>query len=158
MKKDTRRLALGLALGLVPLLLTGMLVLSRAAAEGNAEQASPDGSRQELRQLIQARHDAALRLLDAEEKKLREGRATLENVCEASRRVRDSALELEPGAEGRLAALTNYLAATRRLEESINRVVAKGHAPVFQKDLARYLRLDAEIAVRRATQPGTKTP
>jgi hypothetical protein len=71
------------------------------------------------------------------------------NVYEAARRVRDSAMELTAEPAEQLTALTKYLAVTKRVEESMNRVVEKGVAPSSDRELARYLRLDAEIALLR---------
>ena len=64
--------------------------------------------------------------------------------------MKDSAVELPVGAEERLGALTNYVALTRRLEESLNRATEHGAAPPSERESARYLRLDAEIMLLRA--------
>jgi len=78
------------------------------------------------------------------------------NLYEASCRLRDSAIELSSKPEEQLEALRNHLAVTRRLEESVNKAVETGVAPVLDKDFARYLRLDAEIALLRAKRQATR--
>jgi hypothetical protein len=108
------------------------------------------GTREELRGLLKARYETASRLLDLEEKRLREGVTTLGHVCEAARWLRDSAVELPGITQERLTALTNYVALTRRLEESINRAEQNGAAAPVDKESARYLRLDAEVTLVRA--------
>jgi hypothetical protein len=112
--------------------------------------AAEQGGREELNQLLNARYQTAKNLLDLEEKRLREGVTTLGRVCEAARWVRDSAVELPVSAEERLAALTNYVALARRLEESVSRATDQGAAPPSERASARYLRLDAEIMLLRA--------
>jgi outer membrane protein TolC len=112
--------------------------------------AARQGGREELSQLLQARYQAAKTLLDLEEKRLREGVTTLTRVCEAARWVRDSAVELPVSAQERLAALTNYVALTRRLEANVDRAAERGAAPPSDREAARYLRLDAEITLLRA--------
>jgi hypothetical protein len=126
-----------------------MVTLSRAAGGGPPAKPSPPEADRELRRLIEARYDVARKLLAIEEDKLKQGAAPLASVCEATRRLRDAALELADNPEAQLAALTNHLAATRRLEESASRAVENGAAPVSDKELARYMRLDAEISLLR---------
>jgi hypothetical protein len=77
------------------------------------------------------------------------------SVYEAARRLRDSAMELTAERAEQLAALTKYLAITRRLEEEMGRVVEKGAAPASDRELARYLRLDAEIVLLRVKLQGS---
>lgn len=112
--------------------------------------AAEQGGWQELDQLLKARYETAKALLDLEERRLREGVTTLGHACEAARWVRDSAVELPVSSQERLAALTNYVALTHRLEESVNRAADRGAAPASDKESARYLRLDAEIMLLRA--------
>jgi hypothetical protein len=132
------------------LIFMAAVVLAMAAPAGPTQRpAQPQENSGELSRLLTARYETARRLLEIEEALLKDGRATLFTICEAARRVRDSALELSSGAEARRAALTNYLAVTRRLEESVSRVVESGRAPTSDKELALYLRLDAEIALLR---------
>ncbi len=129
----------------------GVLYSGRSPAPELVPQATAAerGGRQELDRLLQARYETARSLLDLEEKRLREGVATLGRVCEAARWVRDSAIELPMSAEERLAALTNYVALTRRLEESVDRATAKGAMSTSDRHRARYVRLDAEVIVLR---------
>jgi hypothetical protein len=117
------------------------LVLQATAAE--------PGGRQELDRLLKARYETARNLLDLEEKRLREGVTTLWRACDAARWVRDSAVELPVGAQARLAAVTNYVALVRRLEEGVDRATAKGMLPQSDRERVRYLRLDAEIVLLR---------
>jgi hypothetical protein len=70
--------------------------------------------------------------------------------------VRDSAVELPVGAQERLAALTNYVAVSHRLEESVEQSAAKGALGPADKEWARYNRLDAEITLLRAELRGNK--
>ncbi|MFO1500876.1 MAG: hypothetical protein U1G07_21225 [Verrucomicrobiota bacterium] len=102
--------------------------------------------------LLQARYETAARLLDMEEKRLKQGGTTLAHVCEAARRVRDSAIELQVPREEQLRALSNYLAVTRDLETNVQRAFDNGVAPAADRESARYLRLDAEIALLRTQQ------
>ncbi len=111
--------------------------------------AAERGGRQELDRLLKARYETAQSLLDLEEQRLREGVTTLRHVCDAARWVRDSAVELPVSTEARLAALTNYVALTRRLEESVDQATVKGAMPPSERERARYLRLDAEVLVLR---------
>ncbi len=107
------------------------------------------GGRPELDRLLKARYETAKTLLDLEENRLREGVTTLGHVYDAARWVRDSAVELPVSAQERLAALTNYVAVTRRLEASVDRATAQGMAPPSDREWARYVRLDAEIMLLR---------
>ena len=111
--------------------------------------AAERGAREELDQLLKARYETAKSLLDLEEKRLREGVTTIGRVCDAARWVRDSAVELPVSAQERLAALTNYVAVTRRLEASVDNATAQGAAPPSDRERARYIRLDAEIMLLR---------
>jgi hypothetical protein len=111
--------------------------------------AAERGGREELDQLLKARYETAKSLLDLEEKRLREGVTTIGRVCDAARWVRDSAVELPVSAQERLAALTNYVAVTRRLEASVDKATAQGAAPPSDRERARYIRLDAEIMLLR---------
>ena len=126
-----------------------MVIASRAAETPPSINPSEHATAGELHQLLKARYDIAANLLESEEKRLNEGRSTLMSVYEAARRVRDSAMELTAEPAEQHAALTKYLAVTRRLEESMNRMVEKGVAPSSDGELARFLRLDAEIALLR---------
>jgi len=111
--------------------------------------AAEPGARQELDRLLQARYETAKDLLDLEEKSMREGVTTLWRACDAARWVRDSAVELPVGVQERLAALTNYVALVRRLEEGVARATAKGMLPQSDRERVRYLRLDAEVVLLR---------
>jgi len=115
-----------------------------------AEHVSP----QELDQLLTLRYQTAKALLDMEEKRLHEGVTTIGRVCEVARWVRDSAVELPAAAQARMAALTNYVALTRRLEASVESATKHGAAPPADRESARYLRLDAEIMLLRTTSRG----
>ena len=111
--------------------------------------AAERGGREELDLLLKARYETAKSLLDLEEKRLREGVTTIGRVCDATRWVRDSALELPVSAQERLAALTNYVAVTRRLEASVDKATAQGVVPPSDREWSRYVRLDAEIMLLR---------
>ena len=111
--------------------------------------AAERGGREELDQLLKARYETAKSLLDLEEKRLREGVTTLGRVCDAARWVKDSALELPVSARERMGALTNYLAVTRRLEENADHAAAQGALAPADQERARYIRLDAEVALLR---------
>lgn len=104
----------------------------------------------QLAQLLKERYETGASLLQTEEKRLHQGVTTLARVCEVSRWVRDSAVEL-PGEMGeRLAALTNYVELTKRLEDSLHRALEVGAAAPADILAARYLRLDAEVTLLRA--------
>ncbi len=111
--------------------------------------AAERGGQQELDRLLKARYETAKTLLNLEEKRLREGVTTLGRVCDAARWVKDSALELPVNAQERMGALTNYLAVTRRLEESADHAAAQGVLPPADQERARYIRLDAEVTLLR---------
>ena len=111
--------------------------------------AAERGGRQELDRLLKARYETAKTLLGLEEKRLREGVTTLGRVCDAARWVRDSAVELPVSAQERMGALTNYVAVTRRLEESADRAAARGALAPADQERARYIRLDAEVTLLR---------
>jgi hypothetical protein len=112
--------------------------------------AAQHGGQEELDQLLKKRYETAKALLDLEEKRLNEGVTTIQRVCETARWVRDSAIELPVAAQERLAALTNYVALTRRLEASVDSATTHGAAPPSDRESARYMRLDAEIMLLRA--------
>jgi hypothetical protein len=107
--------------------------------------AAERSEREELDQLLKARYQTAKSLLELEENRLREGVTTLGRVCDAARWVRDSAVELPVSTQERLAALTNYVGVTRRLEASTDRATARGALAPADRERARYVRLDAEI-------------
>jgi hypothetical protein len=149
MKTNVKRLTFGILFLLISIPIVWTVIASRAAETSPSINPSEHATAGELHQLLKARYDIAANLLDSEEKRLEDGRATLKSVYEAARRVRDSAMELTAEPAEQLAALTKYLAVTRRVEESMNRVVDQGVAPSSDRELARYLRLDAEIALLR---------
>jgi hypothetical protein len=147
MNKNIIRLGIGILFLLVSLSIAWIVTVGQAAETAQSAKQSEQATTGELHQLLKARYDIAASLLEIEEKRFNERRGTLLNVFEAARRVRDSAMELTGTPTERLAALTKYLAVTRRLEDSMNSVVEKGVAPSSDRELARYLRLDAEIAL-----------
>ena len=111
--------------------------------------AAERGGQQDMDRLLKARYETAKTLLNLEEKRLREGVTTLGRVCDAARWVKDSALELPVSARERMGALTNYLAVTRRLEENADHAAAQGALAPADQERARYIRLDAEVALLR---------
>ena len=117
----------------------------------------PQRAGADLAGLLKARYDSASRLSEIEEAKLEKGRSMQATVCEASRRVRDAGLEMSTSSEQRLDLLNTYLETTRRFERSVSNVVEKGFASASDKELAHYLRLDAEIALLKAGLAG-RTP
>ena len=155
MNTNVIRLNIGILALLASLPIAWIVTAGRAAETGQSAKQSEHATAGELRQLLTARYNIAASLLEIEEKRLNEGRSTLRSVYEAGRRVRDSAMELTGEPAERLAALTKYLAITHRLEDSMNRVVEKGVAPSSDRELARYLRLDAEIALLRVKLQGS---
>ena len=149
MNTNVIRLNIGILALLISLPIAWTVTAGRAAETTQSAKQTEPATAGELRQLLKARYDIAASLLESEEKRLNEGRATLRSVYEAARRVRDSAMELTAEPAEQFAALTKYLAITHRLEDSMNRVVETGAAPSSDRELARYLRLDAEIALLR---------
>jgi hypothetical protein len=150
MSAHSIRLNLGILFLLISLPVAWIATDGRAAeTTQNAKQPAPP-TVGELHQLLKARDAAAANLLDVEEKRLEQGKSSLMKVWEAARRVGDSARELTVEPAEQLKALTKYLAVTRRLEEETTKAVEMGAAPPSDKELARYLRLDAEIALLRA--------
>lgn len=111
--------------------------------------AAERGDRQELDRLLKARYETAKTLLSLEEKRLQQGVTTLGRVCDAARWVKDSAVELPVSTQERMEALTNYVAVTRRLEESVDQAAAKGAFAPADQERARYIRLDAEVTLLR---------
>lgn len=132
------------------LLASWIVTPSRAAGEAQTPRLPARETDGELQRLVEARYESARQLLAIEERRLKQGGSSLTSVSEASRRARDAALELNHKPEAQLAALTNHLAITRRLEESVSRAAENGAATSSDKELARYWRLDAEIALLRA--------
>ena len=154
MNTNVIRLNIAILLLLVSLPIAWIVTAGRAAETAQSAKQTEHGTARELHQLLKARCDIAASLLEIEEKRLNERRSTLMSVCEAARRVRDSAMELTSEPAEQFAALTKYLAIARRLEDTMNRVVEKGVAPSSDKELARYLRLDAEIVLLRVKLQG----
>jgi hypothetical protein len=129
----------------------GARLFDEAAARAFGQLMAAEPSTQhELNELLSARYQTASNLLQMEENRLRQGVTTLGRACEVARWTRDSAVELPTSANERLQALTNYLSLTRRLEESISRAVDSGMATPADRESARYLRLDAEVALLRS--------
>jgi hypothetical protein len=116
---------------------------------GSQAAAAELGDNEQVGALLRARYTAASRLLELEEQRLQQGVTTLGRVCEVARWGRDSVLELPVSAEERVAALTKFVALAQRLEESVDRAVERGAAAEVDRETARYLRLDAEIALLR---------
>jgi len=152
MNRNVTRPNVGIMLLLVSLPIAWLVTTGRAAETARNAKPLEQATAGELQQLLKARYDIAANLLDIEEKRLNEGKSTLRSVYEAARRVRDSAVELTGDRSEQIAALTKYLAVTRRLEDGVNKVVEAGAATPSDQELARYLRLDAEIALLRAKQ------
>lgn len=125
------------------------LVASRAAM-------AEIGPSEKLRTLLEARYASASKLLDLEERRLQQGVTTLGRVCEAARWVRDAAVELPAPVEERVAILSKYVELARRLEESVNRAVERGAVAEVDGETARYLRLDAEVALLRMRESGSR--
>ncbi len=154
MHPNLKRLSMGILFLLISLCVARVGTADRAADSTQSFTPSDHATPGELHQLLRARYDIAIRLLETEEKRFNKGVTTLINVYEAARRVRDSAIELPGDAADKLAALTQYLAVTRRLEDSMQRAVERGVSPSSDLELARYLRLDAEISLLRARSQG----
>ena len=146
MNTNVIRLNIGILALLVSLPIAWLVTAGRAAETANSAKQSEQTTAGELHQLLKARYEIAASLLEIEEKRLNEKRATLMSVYEAARRVRDSAMELTAEPAEQFAALTKY---------SMNRVVEKGAVPTSDRELARYLRLDAEIALLRVKLQGS---
>ena len=155
MNTNVIRLNVGMLCLLVALAIAWVVTAARAAETAQRPKQAEHATAGELGRLLKARYDFAASLLESEEKRLDQGRATMMSVYEAARRLRDSAMELTAERAEQLAALTKYLAITRRLEEEMNRVVEKGAAPASDRQLARYLRLDAEIVLLRVKLQGS---
>ena len=154
MNKNAIRLSVGTLFLLVSLTAAWIVTAGRAAETLQSAKQPKQATAEELHQLLRARYDIAAGLLEIEEKRLDQGKSTLMNVWEAARRVGDSAKDLTGAPAEQLTALTKYLAVTRRLEDGMNKVVERGAEPPSAKALARYLRLDAEIALLRMQLQG----
>jgi len=124
--------------------------IQSATRDQNATSKKQDVQDQ-LQQLLQSRYDSALKIFQIEESLVNSGRATLVNLCESARRVRDAALELNPAQKAQIEAHTQYLQVVRRFEESVNKSVGAGIMPQSDKEMARYMRYDAEIGLIKAT-------
>jgi hypothetical protein len=149
MNANARRLNIGILFILISLPAAWIVTGGRAAETAPSARQPSQPTLGELHQLLKARYAAATTLLEVEEKRLEQGKSSLMKVCEAARRVADSAKELTGDPAEQLNALSKYLAATRRLEEETDKAVKMGAAPPSDKELARYLRLDAEITLLR---------
>ncbi len=152
MSMNVIRLNIRILVLLVSLAIAWVVTAGRAAETPRSTKQPDHATAGELRRLLKARYEIAANLLEIEEKRLNEGKSTLRSVYEAARRVRDSAVELTGDRAEQIAALTKYLAVAHRLEDSVNKVVEVGAATPSDRELARYLRLDAEIALLRAKQ------
>jgi len=150
MSTNAIRLNIGILCILVLLPAAWIAAGSHAAEAAQSPKQPAPPTVGELHQLLKARYDAAASLLEIEEQMLETGKSSLKKVVEAARRVGDSARELTGEPAEQLKALTKYLAVTRRLEDETNKAVEAGAAPPSDRELARYLRLDAEIALLRA--------
>jgi hypothetical protein len=157
MNVNVMRLSIGIPCLLVSLSIAWIVTAGRAAESARSPKPSEQAITGELRQLLKARYDIAAGLLVAEEKRLERGNSTVTDVHQAACRVRDSALELMDEPAKQLAALTDCLAVARRLEDLVNHRVEKGTATMSDKELARYFRLDAEIALLRIKRQAART-
>jgi hypothetical protein len=145
----TRKIPLVLAAGalaLATLLFSADLNLGSLTV---AVRAAQPGADNELNRLLRARYAAASKVLDLEEQRLQQGVTTLGRVCEVARWTRDAVMELPSARDERVPALAKYVSLARRLEENVNHAVEQGAAAPVDADTARYLRLDAEIALLR---------
>ena len=131
-----------------------ILTASRAAEIPQGVEQSERATTGELSQLLKARFDSAVALLDFAEKQYTDRKAPAVDVRDAALRVRDSALEMAGDPAEHLAALTKYLTIARRIEELMKQRVLVGLAHSSEAELGRYLRLDAEVALVRAKLQG----
>ena len=148
----TKRYLLILALTLLLLLAGWIGTRSLLAEHSPAPNPTQPGTDDRLHQLVQARYESARKVFQIEAALVEGGKSTLLNLCEAARRVRDAAVELSPAKEDVMAAHAQYLQVIRRFEASVNKVADAGMAPPLDKELARYLRCDAEIALLKASR------
>jgi RNA polymerase sigma factor (sigma-70 family) len=127
-----------------------LLVLKREPAEGKKEGTlKPDGG-DRLKKLLKERADTALEEWDARNKEFLAGRATLDSVHGAARRLRDAQLELSETKEERLAALGKYLQLMKAVEEVQQARYDAGRIPIQDLKESKYYRLEAEILLERA--------
>lgn len=149
MKTKILRLSIAILFLLASLPITWILTPSRAAETPDSGKQSESAAAGELSQLLKARNESAVRILELAEKSLGEGRGTELEVREAALRARDSALDMRGAPADQLAALTKYVTIAGRIENLMNNRVKAGMAPLSELEFGRYLRLDAEIALVR---------
>ncbi len=138
---------------LIVALLAGWQVIVIRSAEHSTDPALGKKEKtDQLLQLLQSRYDSALKIYQIEESLVGMGRSTLFNLCEAARRVRDASLELFPTREAQIEAHNRYCQIVRRFEESVSKSAEAGAVPKTDKELANYMRCDAEISLLKASK------
>jgi hypothetical protein len=152
MSTNARRFFITLTLLLTALVTAWTITLTYSAERTRVVNQQEQGAEDRFQQLLKSRYDSALKIFQIEETLVERGRSTLANLCVSARRVRDAALDLSSKREDQLAAHNQYLAVVRRFEENVNKVAESGMASPSDKELARYLRCDAEIALLKTAR------
>ncbi len=104
----------------------------------------------ELRKLLIARHEAAVRMLDADLAYYKDGRISIDRLLPPIRLIRDVELELSDNPGDHLPILELVVDLAKEFE---NRELAEeklGRGSVAEVELARYHRFGAEIDLLRA--------
>ncbi len=137
---------------IVCLMLAGGWMANRgdSAAPSQPGKPLPPAAEPELAGLIRARYEAALRVLQAEQRRMEAGWSTVQTVFEAARRALGAQLELTSAPAEQLAAHERHLDLCRGLEQQVQTQVERRILSQTDLDFARYGRLNAEIELLRA--------
>jgi hypothetical protein len=104
----------------------------------------------ELRRLLKERFNAALSELQARYMEYTAGKASIEHLMEASRRLLDSQLELIDKPSDRVAAHEKHVEITKLVEENAKTRWDAGKIAEYELHYTRYVRIDAEIQLLKA--------
>ena len=129
----------------VPPVVKKLLLLVKAKPQ------EPAKDEEELRKLLKARYNSAVRGLEMKLQEFEAGRITTEGLVGPFRKVHDSKLELSPEAADQIAVREMLVELAKDIEKIVEVKVAEGilQGSSVLED-ARYLRLDAEIQLLKA--------
>lgn len=117
-----------------------------------ARPLEPTAGESDLRRLLKARHNSAVRRLAHDLECYNEGRATIDKLLPAVRAWRDSGLELSDAPTDHIPFLEVYWELSRRIEDIAQEELREGNASEREVELARYARLEAQIQLCRARE------
>jgi hypothetical protein len=103
----------------------------------------------DLRKLLKARYNTAVRVLAQDVEHYSQGRGMVDTLLPALRQVRDSRLELSDSSADHLVVLEVYSELARSIERLRDCQADAGRASIREVEQSRYTRLDAEIQLLR---------